>query len=119
MLDGLDLAGYTVLADKGFAGEEFEQFMAGLDANFMRPDRKGKHPASERSAHCANGSNRSSGPAKANSPSNATADAPTKASQPASHSDSSPSPPHSGTTNKSGNQDATSRPTPTDTESTI
>ena len=42
MLEVLDLAGYTVLADKGFAGEEFEQFMAGLDANFMRPDRKGE-----------------------------------------------------------------------------
>jgi hypothetical protein len=44
MLDGLDLAGYTVLADKGFAGEEFEQFMAGLDANFVRPDRRGETP---------------------------------------------------------------------------
>jgi Transposase DDE domain len=42
MLHGLDLDGYTVLADKGFAGEEFEQFMASLDANFVRPDRKGE-----------------------------------------------------------------------------
>jgi hypothetical protein len=40
MLDGLDLEGYTVLADKGFAGEEFEQIMAGLGARFLRPDRK-------------------------------------------------------------------------------
>jgi hypothetical protein len=40
MLEGLDLDGYTVLADKGFAGEEFEAFMADLDANFLRPDRK-------------------------------------------------------------------------------
>jgi len=40
MLDGVDLDGYTVLADKGFAGEEFEGFMASLDANFVRPDRK-------------------------------------------------------------------------------
>ena len=38
--NGLDLDGYTVLADKGFAGEEFETFMADLDANFVRPDRK-------------------------------------------------------------------------------
>jgi hypothetical protein len=29
-----------VLADKGFAGEEFERFMASLDATFQRPDRK-------------------------------------------------------------------------------
>ena len=40
MLEGTDLDGYTVLADKGFAGEEFEAFMADLDANFLRPDRK-------------------------------------------------------------------------------
>ncbi len=40
MLEGLDLDGYTVLADKGFAGEEFEQFMADLDATFRRPDRR-------------------------------------------------------------------------------
>jgi hypothetical protein len=40
MLEGLDLTGYTVLADKGFAGEEFEQTMARLGARFLRPDRK-------------------------------------------------------------------------------
>ncbi len=44
MLEGLDLDGYTVLTDKGFAGEQFEQFMAGLDANFMRPDRRNEAP---------------------------------------------------------------------------
>jgi hypothetical protein len=42
MLKGFDLDGYTVLADKGFAGEEFEQLMASLGANFLRPDRKGE-----------------------------------------------------------------------------
>ena len=40
MLVGLDLTGYTVLADKGFAGAEFEQHMASLGARFLRPDRK-------------------------------------------------------------------------------
>ena len=40
MLEGLDLGGYTVIADKGFAGEEFEQLMAGLGARFLRPDRR-------------------------------------------------------------------------------
>jgi hypothetical protein len=40
MLARLDLEGYTVMADKGFAGEEFEQIMAGLGARFLRPDRR-------------------------------------------------------------------------------
>jgi hypothetical protein len=40
MLARIDLHGYTVMADKGFAGEEFEQIMAGLGARFLRPDRK-------------------------------------------------------------------------------
>ena len=44
MLEGLDLAGYTVLADKGFAGEDFEDFIASLRADFRRPDRKGEAP---------------------------------------------------------------------------
>ena len=44
MLEGLDLNGYTVLADKGFAGDEFEQFMVSLDATFRRPDRRDEAP---------------------------------------------------------------------------
>jgi hypothetical protein len=40
MLERVDLHGYTVLADKGFAGAEFEQTMASLGARFLRPDRK-------------------------------------------------------------------------------
>jgi hypothetical protein len=40
MLARVELEGYTVIADKGFAGEEFEQLMAGLGARFLRPDRK-------------------------------------------------------------------------------
>jgi len=40
MLERVQLEGYTVLADKGFAGEEFEQLMADLGARFLRPDRK-------------------------------------------------------------------------------
>jgi Transposase DDE domain len=40
MLRSVDLDGYTVIADKGFAGEEFEQLMAELGAIFLRPDRK-------------------------------------------------------------------------------
>ncbi len=40
MLERVDLDGYTVMADKGFAGEEFEQIMAALGAHFLRPDRR-------------------------------------------------------------------------------
>ena len=44
--------------------------MAGLGARFLRPDRKGRAAlATARSAPSASGSNRSSGPARANSPS--------------------------------------------------
>lgn len=40
MLERVSLEGYTVIADKGFAGEEFEEFMAARGATFLRPDRK-------------------------------------------------------------------------------
>jgi hypothetical protein len=40
MLDRVDLDGYTVMADKGFAGAEFEAHMAALGAHLLRPDRK-------------------------------------------------------------------------------
>ena len=40
MLRRVDLDGYTVIADKGFAGEQFEQLIAELGAIFLRPDRK-------------------------------------------------------------------------------
>jgi hypothetical protein len=42
LLARVDLGGYTVMADKGFAGEEFEQAMASLGARFLRPDRRGE-----------------------------------------------------------------------------
>jgi hypothetical protein len=44
MLERVPLEGYTVIADKGFAGEEFEAFMASRGANFLRPDRKDERP---------------------------------------------------------------------------
>lgn len=40
MLERVELEGYTVIADKGFAGEDFEALMSGLGATFLRPDRK-------------------------------------------------------------------------------
>lgn len=39
MLQRVALDGYTVIADKGFAGQEFEQIMAALGTRFLRPDR--------------------------------------------------------------------------------
>ena len=44
ILQRLPLTGRTVIADKGFAGEEFEQLMAELGAIFLRPDRKDEQP---------------------------------------------------------------------------
>jgi DDE family transposase len=44
MLARVELDGYTVIADKGFAGEQFEALMAELGAIFLRPDRKGETP---------------------------------------------------------------------------
>jgi len=40
LLAQVELDGYTVLADKGFAGEDFEALMRELGALFLRPDRK-------------------------------------------------------------------------------
>jgi hypothetical protein len=40
MLERVPLAGHTVIADKNFSGEEFEQLMADHGAHFLRPDRK-------------------------------------------------------------------------------
>jgi hypothetical protein len=44
MLARIELEGYTVIADKGFAGEEFEALMRELGAIFLRPDRKNEQP---------------------------------------------------------------------------
>lgn len=44
MLEKVPLTGHTVLADKGFAGTDFEEFMADRGARFLRPDRKGDKP---------------------------------------------------------------------------
>ena len=60
MLDGLDLHGYTVLADKGFVGEEFEQQMCQPRRTLPATRPQKRDPAATaRSAPSANGSNRS------------------------------------------------------------
>src|SRR5215208_2426589 len=40
MLERVPVAGHTVIADKNFAGHEFEQLMATHGAHFLRPDRR-------------------------------------------------------------------------------
>jgi hypothetical protein len=42
--EGLLTGGEIIIADKGFAGEEFEETVASLDATLVRPDRKGEKP---------------------------------------------------------------------------
>lgn len=44
MLARLDLDGYTIIADKGFAGEDFEALVASLGAQLLRPDRRDEQP---------------------------------------------------------------------------
>jgi hypothetical protein len=42
--DGLLCGGEVIVADKGFAGHEFEQIVNALDATLIRPDRKDERP---------------------------------------------------------------------------
>lgn len=44
MLERVQLCGQVVIADKGFAGREFEEFMRLRGATFLRPDRKDEEP---------------------------------------------------------------------------
>jgi len=73
MLARVDLHGYTVIADKGFAGADFEALMAELGAIFRRPTARAKSRASVASVRSANGSNRCSTHSKVSSPSKTTA----------------------------------------------
>jgi Transposase DDE domain len=44
LLERVPLAGHTVIADKNFAGAEFETLMASAGAVFLRPDREDEAP---------------------------------------------------------------------------
>jgi Transposase DDE domain len=44
LLAHVELDGYVVIADKGFAGEQFEALMRELGAIFLRPDRQHEQP---------------------------------------------------------------------------
>ncbi len=96
--------GEIVIADKGFAGAEFEApRRARSAARCCAPTAKTNNHASAPSAASANGSNPPSTPSKTNSRSNATAAAPSPASSAASPAAYSPSPPPSSTTGRLGN----------------
>jgi hypothetical protein len=120
MLERVPLAGHVVIADKGFAGADFEGWMANRGARLLRPDRKDR-AVPPRLARPGPPMDRigCSGPARANSGSNATALAPSPASPPASRCAYSRSPPASGTTTTPANHHATSPPTDVDYTSTI
>ena len=44
LLDRLPLAGHVLVADKGFAGEDFERFVTEQRASLLRPDRRDEQP---------------------------------------------------------------------------
>jgi hypothetical protein len=119
MLQRVALDGYTILADKGFAGAEFCRSSPASAHAFCGPTARTNHAATDRSARSANGSNRCSGPAKDSSPSNTTAAERSKGFAPASRCAFSRSPQAWSTTNRSVTPDGPSPPTATDSESTI
>jgi hypothetical protein len=44
ILERVDCLGRTIIADKGYAGEDFEAFVAALGATLVRPDRRDERP---------------------------------------------------------------------------
>jgi Transposase DDE domain len=44
ILERSQLEGHTIIADKGFAGEDFEALVASLGGRLLRPDRKDEPP---------------------------------------------------------------------------
>src|SRR4051794_39597019 len=103
--------GERIVCDKGYAGREFASAVAALDAVVLRPPRQNEP---QTRPHLANGSSRSSRPAKTCSRSNVTAPAHHATSSPASPSASSPSPPASASTTNSGDPAEQSPTTPPD-----
>jgi hypothetical protein len=120
MLARVELDGYTVIADKGFAGAEFEQTIAAMSARFLRPDR-----ANEPRRHGSSGAVRQRNRIgvldvqRPTHPQAAWAAAQSNGSAPASRSGCSRSQPVSFTTNRSATPAGTSPATATDPESTI
>ena len=118
MLERVPLAGLTVIADKGFAGAEFEGWMADRGAEFLRPDRKDE-PLQFGSLGRVRQWIESVFWTTDSSASSATAPAHSRACAPASGCGSSPSPPGSGITPRSVNLAGASAPMATNSGSTI
>ena len=118
LLRRVELEGYTVIADKGFADEGFEALMSELGALFCAPIARTSRAALAGWAACASGSSRSSTRSRASSRSSATGPTRCRASSPASPSACWPSPPVSGTTGVPAIPGATSLPTITESAET-
>lgn len=114
MLERVSLEGFTVIADKGFAGRDFEAFMAARGATFWRPDRKDEAPRFGSLGSVRQRIESVFGPARGNWGWSATAPAPCQASSPESGCAYSPSRPGSGTTGSSASRAGSSPPTGTD-----
>jgi hypothetical protein len=113
---GMLRPGMVILADKGLAGWEFDQVVAGLDARLARRTAVMSRTGSATWAGSASGSRRSSTPSKTSSAWNATAPTPSTACGPASPSGWPPWPPRSGSTGSSApRSSAPWSPTTTDT----
>jgi len=100
--EGLLTGGEIIIADKGFAGQEFEEPSPPSTPRSSAPTARARSHASGNSAECASGSSRSTTPPRASSPSRSTADISPTGSGHASASAYSPSPPVSGTAGSSG-----------------
>jgi hypothetical protein len=126
--DGLLCGGEIIIADKGFAGAEFEGIVASLDAQLIRPDRKDEKPRFGKLGGVRQWIESINDTLKGQLSLEDRGGHTPRASGHASANAYSPSPPASGTTGCSGKQDnstrpaATSPPTTTDhaqTESVI
>jgi hypothetical protein len=93
--------GMVVLADKGLAGREFDQFVADLEVLLARPDRAEEPYRFGNLGGYANGSRRSLTPSKTSSAWNTTAPTPSRASGSGWRSGCWPWPPRSGATGSS------------------
>ncbi len=58
------LPGTTIVAGRGFAGADFEEFLVGLELTLVRPARRDEHEPGIFRTGCASASRRSSGPCR-------------------------------------------------------
>lgn len=111
MLERVELAGYTVIGDKGLSGAEIEELVAALGGCFCAPTAATRRRGSATWAEFASGSRRSSTSSKTSSRSSATAPTRWRAFAPASPSGCSSSVRPSGTTGGSASPAAAWSPT--------